>query len=91
MNVEKDIRSVSALKKCPAELIEQVRRRKSPIVITQNGEPTAILQDVRSFEQTRQALLLLRLAVEGEQAHARGRRVTNAKAMKRLRARLAGR
>jgi len=88
MNAVTDIRPVSALKEHPAELIAQARDRKSPIIITQHGQATAVLHDVGSFERTRKALLLLRLAVEGDQAHARGRRLTNARALARLRARL---
>jgi prevent-host-death family protein len=88
MDSTKDILPVSALKKQPADLIAQARERKSPIVITQNGQPTAVLQDVESYEATRKALQLLRLAVDGERAHARGKKVSNEKAIARLRKRL---
>ena len=88
MDSTKDILPVSALKKQPADLIAQARERKSPIVITQNGQPTAVLQDVESYEATRKALQLLRLAVDGERAHARGKKATNEKAIARLRKRL---
>ena len=85
MDTAKDIRPVSALKKQPADLIAQARERKSPIVITQNGQPTAVLQDVESYEQTKKALELLRLVVDGDQAHLRGKKLTNDEALARLR------
>jgi prevent-host-death family protein len=88
MDSSKDIHPVSALKKQPAELIAQARERRSPIVITQNGQPTAVLVDVESYEQTRKALHLLRLAVDGDRAHARGEKVSNDRAIARLRGRL---
>ncbi len=88
MDTVKDIQPVSALKKRPADLIARATERRSPIVITQNGRPTAVLQDVESYEQTQKALQLLRLAVDGDQAHSRGKKIPNAKALAGLRKRL---
>lgn len=91
MSSPRDIEPVTALKREAAALIERARERAAPIVITQNGKPTAVLQDVESFERQRRALLLLRLLAEGEADREHGRTVTHAKAKRRLRARLAGR
>jgi prevent-host-death family protein len=47
--------------------------RHSPIVITQNGRPTAVLQDVASYERQRRALHLLKLIAQGDHDYDAGR------------------
>ena len=66
MNFREDIRSVTDLKIRPAELLETVNKNHRPMVITQNGEAKAIVQDIASYEATQKALLLLKLAAQGE-------------------------
>ena len=77
------------LKRDAAALIERARERASPIVITQNGRATAVLQDVESFERQRKALLLLKLLAQGEADHEAGRTVTHARVGGRIEQRLA--
>ena len=75
MDASKDIEPITTLKRETAELIERARERRSPIVITQNGRPTAVLQDVESYERQRQTMLLLKLIAQGEADYAAGRTV----------------
>ncbi len=67
MNLEKDIRSVSYLKSRAADLLRQVNETLRPVIITQNGEPKAVLQDPQSYESMRTALGLLKLISQGEE------------------------
>lgn len=69
----KNIAPVTELKRDAAALIEQASSQRSPIVITQNGRATAVLQDVESFESDRRAFALLRLALDGDEEIAEGR------------------
>jgi prevent-host-death family protein len=84
MDATKDVEPVTILKRQAAELIARAADRQAPILITQNGKPTAVLQDVDSFERQRRALLLLKLLVEGERDHEAGRSLTHAQARKRF-------
>jgi prevent-host-death family protein len=61
-----DVEPVTTLKRDAAELIERATRRRTPIVITQNGRPTAVLQDARTYAADRDAFALLALALQGE-------------------------
>lgn len=88
MDSTRDIEPVTALKREAAALIERARERAAPIIITQNGKPTAVLQDVESYERQRRALLLLKLLAQGDADRAAGRTVTHREAKRRLRARL---
>lgn len=89
MDASKDIEPITTLKRDAAELIARAKERQSPIVITQNGKPAAVLQDVAAYERQRQALLLLKLISQGEQDYEAGRTKTSRQARARIRKRLA--
>ena len=67
MSIQDDIRSVTYLKSRAADLLEQVNESHRPVIITQNGEPRAVLQDPQSYESMRNALGLLKLISQGEE------------------------
>jgi prevent-host-death family protein len=73
MDLSKDVEPVTALKRSAAELIARATDRHSPIIITQNGKPTAVLQDVHSYQRQQRAMHLLKLLAQGEQDHRSGR------------------
>jgi prevent-host-death family protein len=80
MKYSEGIEPVTTLKTRSAELIRRARDTGQPIVITQNGKATAVLQDVESFERQRKALLLLRYLSRGEEEIRSGRGVPHGKA-----------
>jgi prevent-host-death family protein len=88
MNYAKSIEPVTSLKTKSAELIRKMRRSGEPIIITQNGKPTAVLQDVESFQRQRDALLLLKLLAKGDQELREGKGVAHAVAARQLEGRL---
>ncbi len=88
MKVKEDIRSVTYLKSRAAELLEQVNETQRPVVITQNGEARAILQDPESYEEMRSVVGLLKLVAEGEDDLAADRLEDHEAVFSRLRARL---
>ena len=91
MASSRDIEPVTSLKASPAELISRARERRAPIVITQHGRATAVLQDIESYERQRRTLLMLKLVAQGEADFAAGRTVSDAEARRRLRKRFARR
>ncbi len=80
------ILSITSLKRDAAELIEKAREHGSPVIITQNGQATAVLQDVHSFQEERRAFALLKLALEGEREIAEGRGMSYAQHRRRMKA-----
>ena len=56
MNLSEDIRSITYLKSKAADLFTQINETHRPVIITQNGEPEAVLQDPRSYEEMRNAI-----------------------------------
>jgi len=67
MNISKDIKPITYLKSKAPELLKQINETHRPIVITQNGEPKAVLQDPESYENMRNAIGILKLISQGEQ------------------------
>ena len=61
MHISKDIKPVSYLKARAAELLKQINDTRRPVIITQNGEPRAVLQDPESYENMRTAIGILKL------------------------------
>ncbi len=66
MNIQSDIKSVSYLKSRAADILKQINETRRPVIITQNGEPRAVLQDPESFENMRNAIGILKLLSQGE-------------------------
>lgn len=89
MNLKEDIRSVTYLKTRPAELIDRVNKNHRPVVITQNGEAKAVVQDIATYEATRKALLLLKMIAQSEAELRKGRGVPQAVVFDRIAKRLA--
>jgi prevent-host-death family protein len=67
MNISTDIRPVTYLKSKAADLLKQINENHRPVIITQNGEPRAVLQDPRSYESMRNAIGILKLISQGEE------------------------
>lgn len=73
MRYSRQIRPVSYLKSHAAEVLKDLAERREPLVITQHGEAKAVLQDVRSYEETQETLALLKILALGAEDVAAGR------------------
>lgn len=67
------VKPISYLKANAADVLLDLAERREPMVITQNGEAKAVIQDVVSFEQTQETLALLKLLALGNQDIEAGR------------------
>lgn len=65
MRYSSQIKPISYLKANAAEVLLQLAEERQPLVITQNGEAKAVLQDVASFEETQRTLALLKILALG--------------------------
>jgi len=61
MNISTDIKPISYLESKAAELLKQINETRRPVIITQDGEPRAVLQDPESFERMRNAIGILKI------------------------------
>lgn len=70
-------------------MLTQLAEQREPLVITQNGEAKAVLQDVKSFEETQETLALLKILALGNQDVQADRVKPVAEVVARLRAKRA--
>ncbi len=67
MRLSESVKSISYLKANAANMIEEINQNQKTYIITQNGEAKVIVQDIKVFEQTQEALALLKiLATSGK-------------------------
>ena len=89
MRYSSQVKPISYLKANAAEVLTHLAEQRQPLVITQNGEAKAVLQDVASFEETQETLALLKILALGNQDVASGKVKPLADVVARLRARRA--
>jgi prevent-host-death family protein len=66
VNITNDIKPITYLKNRAADVLKQINETHRPVIITQNGEPRAVLQDPESYENMRNAIGILKLLSQGE-------------------------
>jgi prevent-host-death family protein len=89
MRYSTQVKPISYLKANAAEVLADLTERREPLVITQNGEARAVLQDLASYEETQATLALLKLLALGQQDVEAGRVKPAAEVVARLRAKRA--
>jgi prevent-host-death family protein len=87
MKLSTQIKPISYLKAHAAEIIHGLGEQAEPLVITQNGEAKAILQDIASYEQTQETMALLKILALGNRQIEQGKVQPATEVFKRLRGR----
>lgn len=82
---------VSYVKAHLAEVLASAASSGEPVVITQNGEETAVLQDLTSYTAQKRTLAMLKLVAQGERDVDEGRTSSQDKVFRAARRRLAKR
>ena len=85
MRYSTQVKPISYLKANAAEVLAQLTESREPMLITQNGEARAVLQDVASFEATQETLALLKLLALGNHEIEKGKVKPVADVVQRLR------
>jgi len=61
MQIVNDIKPVTYLKSKAADVLKHINETHRPMIITQNGEAKAVIQDPKSYEDMKNAISLLKL------------------------------
>lgn len=67
MRYSEQIKPISYLKANMAEVMVKLTESGSPMIITQNDEAKAVIQDIESYEKTQETLALLKILALGQQ------------------------
>ena len=65
MKLSTQIKPISYLKSHAAQIVKELGESRQPLVITQNGEATMVVMDVKSYEERENTLALLKLLAIG--------------------------
>jgi prevent-host-death family protein len=61
MKLAEAVKPISFVKAHAAELLQEMEKTSQPIIITQNGEAKAVLQNIHDYEATQQTMALLKI------------------------------
>lgn len=86
MRYSSQVKPISYLKANAAEVLLHLAEQREPMVITQNGEAKAVIQDVASYEATQETLALLKILALGNHQIEAGKVKPVADVVARLRA-----
>lgn len=89
MKPSRDIQPVTEFRARAAQVIDQVRSTRAPVILTQHGQSAAVLLDVDEYEKMIDELDLLRDVRQAERQVAAGKGRVHSTVAKTLRARLA--
>ena len=73
MQLSTQIKPISYLKSHTAQIVKDLTASREPMVITQNGEATLVVIDVKSFEERENTLALLKLLALGNREIEQGK------------------
>jgi prevent-host-death family protein len=88
MKLSESVKPISYLKAHTSELIRDVSENKKTLVITQNGEAKAIVQDLASYEEMKDSLALLKILAQSTKSKLEGHYKPVKKAFRDLRSQI---
>ena len=88
MRYSTQVKPISYLKANAAEVLDKLAENRQPLIITQNGEANAVMQDLATYENTQETLALLKILALGQQQIAEGKVTPADKVFARLEGRL---
>ena len=84
MRYSTQIKPISYLKANAADVLDKLQQNRQPLIITQNGEAKAVLQDLATYEATQETMALLKILALGKQQIEDGKLSSHADVAKRI-------
>ena len=78
---------ISYLKTHTAEIVRRLAKERKPLMITQNGEASLVIQSIAEYEQHQETLALLKILALGNRQVEQGRVQPADRVLRRLRKR----
>lgn len=64
MKYSESVKPISYLKAHASEIIRNLSEKQQTLIITQNGEAKAIVQDIKAYEELQESLALLKILAQ---------------------------
>ena len=84
MRYSTQIKPISYLKANAAQVLDTLTKNRQPLIITQNGEAKAVMQDLASYENSQETMALLKILALGNQEIEAGKTSSHAAVAKRI-------
>ena len=91
MLLQESVKPISYVKAHAAEIIKELNEFNSTIIVTQNGEAKAVLQDIGEYERIQESLSLLKILAVSRKDIEAGRIKPANEAFKSIRQRISDR
>jgi len=89
MKLSESVKPISYVKAHASEIIRGIASEGKTLIITQNGEAKAVLQDIREYEQIQESLALLKILAQSSKSLDKGRIKPAGQAFKDIREKIA--
>ncbi|PIU44494.1 MAG: prevent-host-death protein [Ignavibacteriales bacterium CG07_land_8_20_14_0_80_59_12] len=73
MKFSASVKPISYLKTHASRLIRDLSDNQGTLIVTRNGQAKAVVQDIRTFERTQEALALLKMLTRSQRNIRRGK------------------
>lgn len=91
MHLLESVKPISYVKAHAAEIIKELNEFNSTIIVTQNGEAKAVLQDIGEYERIQESIALLKILAVSRKDIEAGRIKPADEAFKSIRQRISDR
>ena len=81
-----NIKSISYLKSHAAQISEDLELNGNPFVITQNGEASMVIENIKQFQEKEELIAVLKIIALGEKDRRQGKGLTVDESRAQLRA-----
>lgn len=85
------VKAVTELKAHMPRVLKDLQDERQPLLIVSNGQAQAVLQDIKSYQETQDAISLLKMMVQSEKSINADQGSSTEDVMKRLRERVQAR
>ena len=84
MKLSESVKPISYFKANAATIIKNLSEKNGTLIITQNGEAKAVVQDIETYEQTQESLAMLKLLAMSKKRVSEGKIKPAGKVLKEL-------
>jgi prevent-host-death family protein len=84
MKLSQAIKPISYFKAHTADIIRDLNEQHGTMIITQNGEAKAVIQDITEYERIQEALALLKMVAQGQKDYEEGKTIPAEQVFKEL-------
>lgn len=88
MKLSSNVKPISYFKAHASEIIRQITGKHKTMIITQNGEAKAVVQDIHLYEETQESLAMLKILAMSGQSLRGGKTRPVRESFKRIRERI---